>query len=192
MDPALEGSGLSGLACEKCHKHFGDEQENDLLTEYCTECEHCGAFVDAGNARLAILPRYQYLLNLTSARKVQYWYHATDSQTWPKPVKTKWFGDGKPFYAHIGSEESALDRARCMSYNTLYKVKINSKASWSPYVVDDDNYWPTQPHKNSEEENLLFDDVTRYVNRYEIPGSMSLLVVSSMIEVVEVTKIPGR
>lgn len=66
----------------------------------------------------------------------------------------------------------------------MFKVQIDPSANWSPYVTDDWNEWPETGYDLWKEVYQKFSEVTRYVNRYEIPGSISLLVASDLIRVV--------
>lgn len=179
MDPTLMG--LSGLACPTCKRHLTPDEENLLLQKYrLMEADSdCGHSMEAEDTRLTILERYQHMMSLKKCYEEPYWYHATTTVDWPR---------GR-FLAHIGSKESALDRARCMKYDRLYRLEIDISAEWSPHIVADDNFWPTDPERKNDRETELFRDVTRYVNRYEIPGSVSLLADTLYLKVVDYTTI---
>lgn len=181
MSLDLENLGLSGMACTKCKKHLTQSEEIDILTNYFLDHE-CGKELYLEEVKVKVLPRYQHLLNLEKAQNQPYWYHATNISEWPTGLSST------PEYnwlAHIGSKESALDRASTQKgYTIMYTVTIDPDAYWSPCVTDDWNEWPTIEQDLDNEVYHNFSEVTRYVNRYEIPGSISLLVASDKIRVV--------
>lgn len=175
-----ENLGLSGLACPRCKEHLTKYEEEMLLTYYLID-HNCGKEIYIEDAKVRILPRYQHLLDLNRAHNQPFWYHATNISNWPTNVTDK---PDDSWLAHIGSKESALDRAKSRDYTHMFKVKIDPSANWSPYVTDDWNEWPETGYDLWKEVYQKFSEVTRYVNRYEIPGSISLLVASDLIRVV--------
>lgn len=177
---------LSGMSCPKCKEHLTTDEEYTILTQYFID-HKCGRDLYVEDVKVKVLPRYQHLLNLDKAQDQPFWYHATNVQEWPK-VQT--LLPVNHWLAHIGSKESALDRANHQKYTLLYKVVIDPDALWSPCVTDDWNEWPTHEVDLHREVFYNFSEVTRYVNRYEIPGSISLLVASKHIRVVGCEEIP--
>lgn len=183
----LENLGLSGMVCTNCKKHLTNPEEQEVLTEYFLQHD-CGKELYIEGVRVKVLHRYQHLLDIKKARKQPFWYHATNDENWPKDNKNPRQGD--VWLAHIGSKESALDRAAHQGYSSIYKLTIDPETHWSPHVTDDWNEWPTVLEELDMEIYHKFSEVTRYVNRYEIPGSISLLVASDKIHVVDCEAIP--
>lgn len=185
---SLTNMGLSALACPKCKIHYTLEQENLAMTSYRATCLMCMTETYVEDMRLTILPRYSEYLRADNVRG-SVWYHATHHENWLERM-LELDGPENSVLLHIGSVESALDRANVRNYDHLYAVKIDPSAVISPSIVDDSNDWPETvkmiPQYGTGEE---YKDVTRYVNRYEIPGSISLLVDSRMLKVVSTKKI---
>lgn len=187
MDPSLV-EGFSALRCQYCNKHFTTEFERLMLVEYYAVHEDCGKRVDIFASELTILPRYQYLLSLKNAMKEKVWYHATDYDsyysdgTWEESIIAARSSDD-PFLVHIGSMESAVDRGEVSYADTLFTLRLRPEFLWSPEVTDDHNCWP-EKFSDTQGEFGNFADITRYVNRYEIPGSVSLLVRADALSVV--------
>lgn len=188
MDPSHFGAGLSALRCPRCKQHIDEQEESDILTYY--EITHiCGNLLKAEDADLTVRPDYQKYMNLRSTRQEIFWYHASDLPDWERKITQ--YAD--PLMVHIGSEHSALDRARYVGANYLYKLQLKKEFTISPTIVDDYNYWPdhlSETRYPGENYNFSqFSDITRYVNRYEIPGSISLLARADAVAVSSCTVI---
>lgn len=186
MDPSLFGAGLSALRCPGCKAHLDQAEESDLLTSYYMT-HTCGKYFGAEDADLTVRPDYQKYMNIRSTRQEIFWYHASDLPDWD----TKILRYDDPLMVHIGSKHSALDRARYVGAHYLYKLQLKKEYKISPTVVDDYNYWPDHlsetkvPGENYDFSK--FSDITRYVNRYEIPGSVSLLARADAVAVSSVS-----
>lgn len=193
MDPRLSGRGFSALRCDTCGHHLTKKEERLLIQEYILsdDTSSCGHDIYADDVIVSVLPEYQHLMNLRTARNTDtVWYHTSANENWPTPIQGLGWGrvtDGE-FVAHVGTLQAALDRCsyseRTFQPTFLYHLKLSAKARWSPKILLDENYWPTSvPELKRAPE--FFGDVTRYVNRYEDPGSISLLVRTGIIEVVK-------
>lgn len=85
---------------------------------------------------------------------------------------------------HVGSRYSAEQRAAHMgTYDNLFKLRISPEATIDPEIWEDqEDSW----------EVAMVDyeyDVTRYVNMWESPGSISLLVKPTVIDLVSQTHV---
>ncbi len=102
------------------------------------------------------------------------WYHATTSRNWLEEVI-----DGN-IVVHIGSTESALDRADLLLEHTdevvIYEIEINPRARvFAEYAIDE-NEWP----EHISQFRAIYGGEKQgsfkpYVNKYEAPGEISLL-----------------
>jgi len=166
--------------------HFTAEQQEQAMTEYYAECLGCGREIATAVMGIKVHPDSQKFLNASAVRS-SLWHHATYRSNWYVGLDEYSREAGEDILIHLGTREASLDRARTLLGKTLYTVKINPEATISPYVVEDDNTWPEGTGDLSVEGwNGYFGDVTRYVNRYEMPGSISLIVNYKMISIVEV------
>lgn len=114
------------------------------------------------------------------------WYHATDRgfQWRSKLMMPDEFGEIT--FAHMGTFDAAMDRYRQTNYSWLAKefvmheIKILDHAEFYPAVGEDRLTWEMNipPHKSPP-------PITRYLNRYESPGSISLLADPRLFEVVK-------
>lgn len=180
MDPALAALGLSALACTTCNQHLTSVEEGDILTSYWVDAS-CGHSVEAESAVLKIKPDYAPLLSARGLRKEKWWYHATNIIDWKDTI----LKPTSEIMVHIGSKESAEDRARYAGGRFMNVMRLKPDAKLSPYVVDDMNHWPENVAETRDVEWSNFSQITRYVNRYEVPGSISLLVAASAVDVVD-------
>lgn len=182
MSPVAYAAGLSALACNFCGEHFSKDQEFIAMSSYNATCRYCLENCEASEMLLTILPGYQKYLKI-SAVKDEEWYHAT----W----RDDWMGDLEGFHqyknkipmVHIGSKESALDRADAAGYDRMYSMRLKPGAKISRYVVEDDNLWPVYLDEIDTTFEKGYSNVTRYINRYEVPGSISLLADYSQLEI---------
>lgn len=190
MPLSAVSAGASALSCCSCGEHLTLDEVRTALT--CYGIEHtCGGYTDMDAMGLTILPRYWQFLRAPRTRDAL-WYHATAIENWADAI----LDNPEEILVHVGSLESATARAGMGSRGQYMNVlRIKSGFEIAPSVVGDINRWPetyreTQRIVKSQfwrhEQNYMnFSDVTRYVNRYEIPGSISLLMRASAVDVVE-------
>lgn len=196
MSPAASVAGLSALHCCKCGHHFSIAEQEKLLNDYGVECSNCGHKEDEMEAGVTIHPRYFDLLkkaNVTEKGE-RLWYHATTRDDWYDNLWNFAVRMDRFPLVHIGTKETALDRAKQMSkiwhgVGWLHTVRILPTATVSNFVIEDMNYWPDEADELGRGEFKKFTSVTRYLNRYEEPGSISLLVDYRVIEVVDSTRL---
>jgi hypothetical protein len=131
------------------------------------------------------------------------WFHATDNPDWFKSVQNggdsnnEDYGSGDVM-VHLGMKDSAIARAnqRKDEYLTygialdrwfLYEVKLADEAQIHAEIQEDDNEFPTRSNQKAPE---YFDwlpyGVTRYLNAYELPGSISLLANANSIKLLSI------
>ncbi len=178
-------------------------------------CHICGKAIFYRDHSEWPMPSYhQYLVRHPDFFDRQ-WYHATTKRDWVEAVQEA--ANGK-LLIHAGSKISALYRAtrflnRALASNispvSIYAFKLKSTMEFSTTIYDDmGDDWPDRlgdgfTMKVSESTNTARKEKVRrepmgkgilgvpYYNRYEVPGEISILFSSILIDptTVEVTKI---
>lgn len=192
MSLAADAAGLSAYWCNKCDNHVSKKVEKTLLAEYVAECAGCGGVLFADDVPVKILPRYQNMLNAREIGRLT-WWHATQSPGWVESLVEYHDSDRLAPYVHVGSKESACALAEMSDRRPnqvwyMNQIKLDVRRfKVSAKVFEDQNYWP-EDHKDVEAFKD-FSEITRYVNRYEIPGSVSLLVDYRSVKVEKVYRL---
>lgn len=174
----------SAFACPACFSAVSKEQEAELLDGGETdalnyvECKPCGEFFNADEAEVQLQSETVPLLEIPTVYDTE-WFHISNSASWIEDITQD---EGCIPFIHAGNKQSALDRydgAYKGKTAYLYKFKISSIASIGSVVYEDHNDWPYEV----DYPLTLTDDVTgdaidgfRYVNRWEAPGFISLLL----------------
>lgn len=197
MSPELRAQGMSALRCPHCHEHFRRRQETHLLKEYWGKCLNCRREVDTDVTELSVLPDYhQFFVKKNIFDRV--WYHATDKENWYEQVEqssTMIYVPGQGpvrrdrdhrIFVHLGSKESAERRSKDLGgLPYMYKVML-LPGQVANKMFSDINWWPDWYRENDQFNE--FCEINRYVNRYEVPGSISLLTAYGSFRVVERVK----
>lgn len=130
------------------------------------------------------------LLEDAARAKTLTWYHATRVENWDKKI----FKSGAT--VHIGDKETAMALADDQFNNdfhfetnkddlrkyTLYEITLKPEASISDVVSNDLVYNWTKDTETFAK--LVGDDFVRYVNTYEVPGSVSMIGNPNMFTIV--------
>jgi hypothetical protein len=192
--------GFSAFRCDNCGTHITKKNESDSPIWHeipLVECDLCEGDVQQGS--ITVTPSSAHLLQ-ADAVKDTIWYHATYVDDWFGKIST---GHGMEreagdfLYIHVGSEEAARDIARHKYFDGygddlevfLYQVKLKADAVLSSRVVSDDETWRDFYSVTDETGAAMGGDAVRYLNRWESPGSISLLVDASQLEFVAVSKL---
>lgn len=188
MDAADE----SVFACPICHRAMNDREAQRLRDWMGVPCGGCGNVFDIDNVSLNVSPLSAPLLDKSEVKQ-RTWFHTTNVQNWlPAVTEAK-------KYVHLGSLDSALERASDTYYNQtaewkienptsfLWEITIKPEAVVSDDVMQDENKWFDAVSDCTTKH--LGGDVQRYLNRWEAAGSISLLVDPRQIEAVKVTQI---
>jgi hypothetical protein len=136
----------------------------------------CGKRMDFGDVEIKLTPAnpsYRFLDK--EEVKKETWFHASYKEDWlQNPEK------GEDFEAHVGTEDAAFDRALTV-YATrssldqpfyLYEVKLDDSVTVSDRIAVDENDTEVTEHDA---------DVTRYINKWEAPASISLALSASKL-----------
>jgi len=179
------------------------------------QCEYCNTSMSDGwdfntACQFEVESTSAPLLDVDTALATT-WFHATTRENWAEAIVNRDSEeDGLPgnFYIHAGTREAAMERIRDEMGNDqtyrrdnsyfLHEIKLVAGTTIAPHILADTNDWP-----NSTEEKFVFYnrrqdnwdteirqwDATRYVNRWEIAGSISIIVDATKIQVVNTTKL---
>lgn len=181
----------SPFACPSCGTSATKSQDrrlvggDDLIT-----CQICSKKYHVETAEMRVLAKSHPFMSAEIVRNAT-WYHATVIPNWHEAVSEA------SVYVHAGSREAALERAtheffplgKKVTDRTIYlwELSINSDAVITDDVLNDDNKWPSKVSDCSREH--LGGDVQRYLNRWESPGSISLLANPKAFNPVSVKKV---
>jgi len=164
-------------------------------------CQTCKAdkktdenYFDPSTAHLEVTADTAHLLDDAEASTAA-WFHATKDPNWMDSLNKSASVSAGSVIVHVGVKEAALARIKDVLWMArlggpqeyfLYEVRLRGSAQLLSEVVDDENEWPSR--SNAFENRYGAGDAIRYVNRWETPGSVSLLVDAAAIEVVKVSK----
>lgn len=162
---------FSAFKCPGCLKHLHLSDEAPLAAGLGFSCS-CG-FSEEDPNRLyctllpSSLPRAEAPL---SAK----WFHATSMPDWESWVRSpdNVVHLGTPSAAHARIVE--LGRRRPSDVFSIFEVSLSPNARLAPYVSEDLNGWPDRSY------DLPYEAI-RYLNLWEDPGSISLMVSASII-----------
>lgn len=190
MSPVDFAAGLSAYRCDNCGKQMSKQVEEKMLKIYWANCNWCGKSAEASTTEVLVLPPYQKFLRASEVTTVE-WWHATEHKNWYRALVESHEADGAAPYVHVGSYASACALADLKHSKGkvwyINRIKIDSRAKVSGTVFDDENYWPED--EDDIEGFRGFSEITRYVNRYEIVGSISLLADYRRLKVLETSRL---
>lgn len=161
----------SACCCKKCEKFFPVDKNPDLFGDMRTlQCPSCGTVYTYPPERIFILHKEMGKLSMDTCYQTR-WYHATTNPNWLEEVQST-----PNLMVHVGSEESAQDMANARLKQGNNKVYIHwltlsTDTLLDPEFVVDTNDWVDYYDPDIHEYNTY-----RYVNDFEHPGSVSLLV----------------
>lgn len=133
-----------------------------------------------GSTILDIHPSSGKFLSEEAVRE-SYWYHATDAEDWMGSLLNN--EEGNIPLVHVGTEQTSveviLDRyMETQRTISMFRIKLKETAVLNEVVFYDNNSWPETLKVTRPEGNTY-----RYVNRWESPGSISLLVDPRELEI---------
>lgn len=188
----------SNFACPVCHTPVHIKHEEEIINEHGVICENkCIIDPDKveGNqdvfyifeASVVLRPGYKNLAENPQIATEMSWYHI--SKRSPQQME---FDTGMEM--HVGTLETVKryrDQIRTWRNQVqdyyVYELKMVD-VDIEPELLKDINYWLPQ-------EQALYDGIDgrtvyayRYVNRWEAPGTISLIARRDIFEIVNVTK----
>lgn len=197
--------GESGVSCPQCSAPLSitlmrSLPYHDGATFTCPSCT-VAQLVDSlylTNHQPKVLYEDAELLSSVDAVRSRTWFHATKKHKWLPELRRTWDEESGAKLIHVGSYEAAVERALVMQHLD-YLNHMDSSEDWSIHevrlaadtIVSDEIMWDDNdaaPEWETDEVSFLypgysFKGVTRYVNSFELPGSISLLVNSRRIRV---------
>lgn len=178
--PVETSDGTAIFKCPMCATDFSDEVTDIIISGYMVGCE-CGYIVRAISDAWAVPYDKHGVLSDPGNIAQTTWFHVAKSAEWNEALGS---------VIHVGTHQSAMDRSRDIvlsdNYSLplyLYEVTIHPLAAIDPVV------FPDMVEAWNDVNQYRTGDVTRYINSYEDPGSISLLVnneVAIMRKVAEV------
>jgi len=186
--------------CIDCGMGYSDEIMDKMCQIFnlgkTVNCRKCGkTYSNIAEFEIWVRHDAAKFFNVDTVRKTR-WFHATDNPNWFEEirnggnVKSDYYGQGDVM-VHLGIKDSALARAEqrhdefisCYGVEIpqwyLYEVELKTDIEIFPEMQDDEDGFPS----NSAAPEDMYTDgfewspqgVTRYVNAFEQPGSISLL-----------------
>lgn len=171
----------SALACATCGTFYPENIDGASINSF-TRCQGCNGRNQVETVTCAIKPESVDMLRDENVRDT-IWYHASVRKNWKADLARS---SVKPVI-HLGSKESALERASHVGDDEmfLYEIRLKTGVPISPYLeLDDTDSQPMTVEKMADNERMEGDGVTRYLNRYEDCGSISLMANPDAFEVV--------
>lgn len=186
-------AGQSNFVCPVCFLPIDIEDESRLINEYSVECKNgCMIPYDDGqekddfcifDACVVLRPGYKKLAENPAIAPEMHWYHISNNS--PSEME---FNSRKDM--HVGSLETVKyyrDTLDCWRNNVrdyyVYELRMKNVAIEKDLLCDK-NYWELQ--NNALENDNVYGYA--YVNRWEAPGSISILARRDIFEIVNITE----
>jgi hypothetical protein len=201
MSPAAITAGLSPFHCTVCDSHVSKQAEKDSafwepVPKF--RCERCGDV----EGRISVLPDSSHLLDLQTAMEST-WYHATCVDDWYEKIQSgsgMKKHQGKFLYIHAGTEAAARDIAEDRYFKTpapgekivLNELILRPETILMERMVDDHETWEGFHSVTKKSTEAISNDGFRYVNRWESPGAISILVDARKVALVARKEIFSR
>lgn len=132
-----------------------------------------------------IVEDVEELLEVPTA-KDYYWFHCTTHPEWLDQVKDA------GVWVHIGLVETASvisdEYRRCDVPSVMHRLVLSDDARIHPELFEDHNEWPREVGEARNDPEFSKHkkwDAFRYVNSYETPGFISLLVNPAVLSLVD-------
>lgn len=194
--------GHTGLICPTCDSAMTEAAWEKQITKagYRMTCSACGVSTvrwmgqlqnyTPDNAEIGVTAESEKFLDVETAR-TSTWFHATARENWFEGINSK---DG--LLVHIGMKSTAEARISQLLHREggdyyLWEIRLKETAQVNSDILDDKNEWPelVGDHFNDDYAGYSDDyEATRYVNRWETPGALSLLIQAGALEVVGMTE----
>lgn len=170
----------SHFACSRCKTMFAKTIENNHYENRHFICARCGFAQYSWRADLIMDNNYRHIDENVQAVKDMSWYHISELDEPCMEFESE-------NTMHIGQLESLRDLIRQRTaWNTgwepfcVYELRIRQDADIYHTITADVNDW------RNEEDDIFYGlaDGFVYVNRYEAPGSVSLIIKRNCVELV--------
>lgn len=182
------------MKCRTCHRklsfaHYlrnvGGRSSNFGGTFTCL----CGERMIPGNHMMRAAPysvQHCHNNNVAGLSLDGYWYHASTMQNWLSVCKSNERIQGNVF-VHVGSKFAALERANVLLKETRKRVYLHCVQPSRRLVLshtlgrDEDDNDEFIKQRNGEWRGTQQCNAFAYLNAYECPGSVSLMVTPSAL-----------
>ena len=162
--------GFVNLLCGTCDYRLTVEQASLVQEWRVVPCRNCGEGMRMdGNLTFDVRADHEHLLTTTPT----VWYHETTRETWNETPET--------LYVHVGTPQTvAWYAGECFKAELRHGQTLNfwrvelsdeAQANTETTIYRDDNDWPDFYQKSWGDPKWP----VKYVNRFELPGSISLL-----------------
>lgn len=171
----------SHYVCNQCDLILPIDLEQEISDGEDVYCPHCGTVQSTLDAGLILDERYAFIHENVDAVKDMRWYHISE-------IDEEFMEFSSENTMHIGQLDSlrSLVRQRTV-WNTgwelfyIYELKIYPHTVIGKNIIGDSNYW------EYVEDDMYYGHAQGYVyaNRYESPGSVSVLIKRNCVEMVQ-------
>ena len=189
----LAPEGKSGWYCLDCGYDLTTD-EAGMVDRGLDKCPQCSVKLKAETMGIKLLRSSIPLFDSAYAKK-QTWFHATARADWLPSLQDM---EDAPL-THLGSFNAAVTRGKDLRDDThrqygeewyLYEVSIEPTAYFENKVFnDDDQKFPYYISDLEESSNRYGSGAIRYVNSFEEPGSVSLIINPQLLTVVKATRV---
>ena len=169
--------GFVNLLCGTCDYRLTVEQAVDIQGWATIPCRNCGKDLRMDhNLTFDVRADHEHLLTTTPT----VWYHVTTRETWHETPET--------LYVHVGTPQTvAWYAGECFKTELRHGQTLNfwqvelsdeAQANTETTIYRDNNSWLKYrvPNNMIQEFGIAQPKwPVKYVNRYELPGSISLL-----------------
>jgi len=203
-------AGVRGVYCTGCNHYFTETDyqtivaTNEAAVADTYKCVHCGQPQWTGTVGIDMRHEDARLLDDEVCRTTP-WFHVTNRKNWFESIN-QYQNGGLPL-VHLGTREAAMDRMRDLRREHakttptepegdyyLYEVRLRPETKMALGITEDfDDDWPKNTAEATESERYPFFNamgVTRYLNRYEAQGSISLLANPRVLVNTAAIKVP--
>lgn len=187
FDVAGENSPASYFTCPECKCGVSISQEAVLLDENPSVCAACGVKFDILTASMLLRPEFYGLSNNVHSALGMLWYHVSEKD----PNEMDFESDRE---MHVGQMDSVNHYVSSHprfdgKSRYLYTLQFYPDVVLYDKIIDDENDWVWVEHlfRGMSASDLDVDGFV-YLNRFEAPGSLSIVArrcAFDMISVVE-------
>jgi hypothetical protein len=191
----LGDSSKSVYYCLDCNTQFPKSDEY-TTPGWKKRCEGCRELSEDGIVGHTLKPGEERFFEKEAVLESEWYHYTAQGDHWESFLAP---GNPKAKMIHLGSEDAALHRRsstrgaiRGTEALRVYKVRLKQDAVVADNILQDDPFNDrTAPlvADGGIQKGILMSGVTRYVNDYEDPGSMSLMVNPELIEIVDLTEL---
>jgi predicted RNA-binding Zn-ribbon protein involved in translation (DUF1610 family) len=197
--------GYTGYGCPFCGTFYTAAQRDFQQSNNYQPCYECGEDFDCESSLIGVTQEAVKFFDDDTVRETE-WYHATIRENWHEGAVqgrnvNDEFDERFSTIVHLGTLEAAMTRIQFFSLHNsksglptnfqwiIHKVKLDSDVPIHAAVMDDDVIdEPKFVFQAQRSQNYESNGATRYVNRFESEGSISLAVNANKMTVTDTYK----